>query len=174
MTASKFPSNEPVRRVGRCCIEEPPGTWKAIMPPKQRGAGALCGSVFRTPTGHSFVPPVIGIGQCPFHPRRGASMWGCNIFYSFRTPSYPFVPAPADRANPGAPYPQAPSPNRRIRMRGFDGYWYIIPNSSLAFSFPPTTFSLLSPSYPRTPPPSPALVPPPLFFLAGAPRFFQL
>ena len=107
MTASKFPSNEPVRRVGRCCIEEPPGTWKAIMPPKQRGAGALCGSVFRTPTGHSFVPPVIGIGQCPFYPRRGASMWGCNIFYSFRTPSYPFVPAPTDRANPGAPYPRA-------------------------------------------------------------------
>ncbi|KYN08802.1 hypothetical protein ALC62_00258 [Cyphomyrmex costatus] len=44
------------------------------MPPKQRGVGALCGSVFRTPTGHSFVPPVIGIGQCPFYPRRGASI----------------------------------------------------------------------------------------------------
>ncbi|KYM78784.1 hypothetical protein ALC53_10838 [Atta colombica] len=44
------------------------------MPPKQRGAGALCGSVFRTPTGHSFVPPVIGIGQCPFYPRRGANL----------------------------------------------------------------------------------------------------
>ncbi|KYQ52239.1 hypothetical protein ALC60_08854, partial [Trachymyrmex zeteki] len=38
------------------------------------GAGTLCGSVFRTPTGHSFVPPVIGIGQCPFYPRRGASI----------------------------------------------------------------------------------------------------
>lgn len=52
----------------------------------------------------AFFCAVIGIGQCLFHPRVIVSVWGCNIFYSFRTPPT-FEASPIYEPSPGLPSP---------------------------------------------------------------------